>query len=70
MKELFGLFGEMLGFGSFLVRSSKEIGEDLVGGAKGFSKAFREIGEHTGKATAESLKQDLAELTSGLPEAE
>ena len=70
MKELFGLFGEITGFGSFLVRSAKDIGEDLVGGTKGFTKAYRCIGEHTGDATEESLRQELAELTSGLPEAE
>ena len=70
MKELFGLFGEITGFGSFVVRSAKEIGEDLVDGTKGFSQAYREFGQYTGKATAESLKQDLAELSASLPEAE
>ncbi len=70
MKELFGLFGEVVGFGSFLVRSTKRIGEDVVEGTLGFSKTYRVIGQHTGKTTEVSLNQDLAKLTDGLPEAE
>lgn len=69
MKELFGLFGEITGFGSFVVRSATSIGTDLVGGTKGLSHAYLAFGTYFGKTTEESLKQDLAKLTDGLPEA-
>jgi len=69
MKEFFGLLGDITGFGSFLVRSTKSIGEDIVGGTKGLSHGYRAFGTYFGKTVEESLKQDLAALTSGIPSA-
>ena len=69
MKNFFGLLCEITDFGSFIVRSTKSIGEDMVSGTKGLSHGYRAFGTYFGQTVEESLKQDLAALKSGLPSA-